>query len=205
MNNRNKNKQNVFNISDESSSHLKKVDCNFYDSDLTALIDTGSSISLISRNAVRKLRLQSAVSSCTHSAILANGESIEFKDTLQGPLIIHDTVIEAKLYVANWLPNDLLLGMDILGQFSSIQFSDTGPQLLLSVLPDSLAEYSSFFNKPISEACCKREPDPIINLTEDSTPYQSKVRNYSKRDQDFLKDHVQTLLDQGIIKKSNSP
>ena len=206
LNNKNKSKNNsVFNITDESSSSLKRVTCNFYDSDLTALVDTGSSISLISRNVVRKLGLQAAVTKRNHSAILANGESIEFEASLQGPLLIDGTVIEAQFFVTNWLPNDLLLGMDVLGQFSSINLSDNGPQLLLSILPGTLSEYSSLFNKPISEACCKRQPDPIINLVDGSIPYQSKVRNYSKQDQLFLKEHIQTLLDQGIIKKSSSP
>ena len=103
-----------------------------------ALVDTGSSISLVFNKLIDRLGLRSGITKTNHTATVANGQSISFTHAISGPLVVGDVVSETLLYVTDWLPDDCLLGMDVLGKFRSLKLNDQGPDLVLAALPPLL-------------------------------------------------------------------
>ena len=81
--------------------------------------------------------------------------------------------------------------------------NEEGDDLILSLLPDSLSDFSDVFDKNIKDACCDLPTFPIVE-TVGSTAHQAKVRKLSPRDEEFCKEQVDYLLSQGIIRKSRS-
>ena len=76
-----------------NSADLKKVSCKLYDSDIVALIDTASSVSLISEKLVREMGLNQGLHRNLHSAPVANEESVIFTHSISGPLMIQETFL----------------------------------------------------------------------------------------------------------------
>lgn len=194
----------LFTIEDKKGK-LQKINCEFFDSKIVAMVDTGSSISLVSKKLIERLGLRSGLIKTNHSATVANGQSICFTHAISGPLVVGDIVSETLLYVTDWLPDDCLLGMDVLGKFRSLKLNDQGPDLVLAALPPLLQTFSDVFDKPIRDACYTGEVGPIITLTDDAVPYQAKQRKFSIRDENVCREHIETLVAQGVIAKASSP
>ena len=97
------------------ASELKFAKGTFYDCELEGLVDSGASISVISRQFVAENALSKAVKPTSHSAIAAGQTTVEFKQSIKGPLVVGNKLIEAEFYVAPWLKQDCILGMDVLG------------------------------------------------------------------------------------------
>ena len=184
--------------------NLKQVTCSFYDCEAEGLVDSGASISVISKQFIQRHNLSKAVEKADHSAIAANQTKVEFKQSIKGPLAIGNKLLEAEFFVAPWLEQDCILGMDILSEFRSIRFSDEGDDLLLTLLPEAISEFSDIFDKKINDSCCDLPAHPIIEITGENSPHQSKVRKLSPRDEKFCEEQVSYLLAEGIIRKSRS-
>lgn len=196
----------IFTITGSSSKgEIRRVDCTFYDENLKGMVDTGSSISLISRRFVDKHQLNSGLIKVSHTATMANGQPHTFRHAITGPLILGETVIEAHFYLADWLPEDCLLGMNILNRFSSLKISDNGPDLVLAAVPSLMDDFADIFDKSLNDACYNGEIPSIINLQENSQPFQSKIRRFSPHDETICKEQITNLLSEGIIRKSMSP
>ena len=184
-------------------SDLKFANGTFYDCELKGLVDSGASISVISKRFVTENALSKAVKPASHSATAAGQTTIEFKQSVSGPLVVGNKLIEVEFYVAPWLTQDCILGMDVLSEFRSIKLNEEGEDLILSLLPSALSEFSDVFDKDIKDACCDLPTFPIVE-TAGCTPHQAKVKKLSPRDEEFCKKQVDYLLAQGIIRKSRS-
>jgi hypothetical protein len=195
----------IFSVDSFTKGEIKKIDAEFYDCNIVAMIDTGSSISLVSKKTIEKLDLKSGLVPVDYSATVANGQTVTFKHAISGPLVMGDVISETLLYVTDWLPDDCLLGMDVLGKFRSLRLSGNGPDLILAALPSLVQTYSDVFDKPISEACYTGKTNPIINLEDNAKPYQAKQRKLSLHDEGVCKEQIENLLAQGVIAKSASP
>ena len=196
----------VFGLTEPSSAQpLKEVDCSFFNEPLKAIVDTGASISVVSKDFVKRARLTTAVVKTEHQAKLPNGNTMNFGEGINGPLVIGDCNVEAFFYVAACLPCDCLVGMNVLKLFKTIKINENGPDLILSLLPEPLSEFSDVFDRPLNDACCLKKPAPIIELSADTQPFQCKVRQHSARDKQVCKEQVEKLLQQGVIEKSRSP
>ena len=83
------------------------------------------------------IRLHQGLRQNFHSATVANGETITFDKSITGPLMINDSVVEGCFFVAQWLPNDFLLGMNQ-GCGASHVFKGSGFVFLLRKRTDQL-------------------------------------------------------------------
>lgn len=183
---------------------LKRLKCSFYDCEVLALIDSGAAISVLSERFVKENGLFQAVKSVSHQAVTANGEVIVFSHSISGPLDIGDEVFEMCFFVAPCLQETCILGMDLLSRFRSIQINQEGRDLLCSITPSLITEFSDVFDRNIKESCCTLPPVSIISLSENAVPHRAKVRKLSPRDERICKEQVDFLLSQGIIQESRS-
>ena len=106
--------------------NLNLVTCSFYDCEAEGLVDSGASISVISKQFIQQHNLSKAVEKADLSAIAANQTKVEFKQSIKGPLAIGNKLLEAEFFVAPWLKQDCIWGMDISSEFRSIRFGDEG-------------------------------------------------------------------------------
>ena len=195
----------LFNLSSkEKNDSLKRLECSFFDCDFHALVDSGAAISVLNASFVKDNGLSQAMKPASHQAVTANGDVIEFKHCISGPLSIGDEVFEMTFLIAPRLQETCILGMDLLSTFRSIQFNEEGRDLLCSMTPSLISEFSDVFDREIKDSCCTLPPVPIIDLPQDTSPHRAKVRKLSPRDERICKEQVEFLLSQGIIQESRS-
>lgn len=156
-----------------------------------ALIDTGSSESFINLEfaIANKFRIFPA-----HGQVSMASTSLS--STVKGACMVNLQLLnhyhnDMKLLVLQGLCADVVIGHDILKQYSSIEISFGGKKSSLSICSLSLAltPYARLFT----------------NLTPDCKPVAVRSRRYSKEDTLFIEKEIQTLLSEGIIEESRSP
>jgi transposase InsO family protein len=187
-------------------SATRSVKGQFYSKAVKCLVDTGSSVSLIKENFVKELGLQDFVINTDKKVTIADGHTMSLTRMIQGPFEMQDTKIDSTFYVAEKLPVNCLLGMDILSKYRSIRLGESGPDLVAAVLPCSLKDYADVFDKPLAEACLRKIPaDVIIPLKEKAVERRAPLRRYSPSEFQVLKEQIPELVRQGVIEKSKSP
>ena len=157
----------------------------------TALVDTGSSISLISETTVQEMKIQTE--NCSAKVSLASfAHNLDLNKMCMADLVLDDKNFKnVKFYVVKNLCAPVLLGLDFLEKFSSIVFPLGGslPSMSVSALVQAKVDLPSLFS----------------HLTPDCQPVAARYRNYSKEDLEFIRCEVRRLLAERIIVPSNSP
>lgn len=184
---------------------MKQVDIKLFDVPVKALVDTGSSVSVVSESFVKRNQLGTITKPANHNASIANGQTMQFTKYLEGVFEIQNQWLQGRFFVSSKVPVDCIIGMNILQQFRSLVLSDSGPNLLLSVLSPTLSQFSSIFDKSIKDSCLKKEPHVIIPLEDGTKPSQARVRKLAKWEEDVLSNTIPQLLEEGVIRKSHSP
>ena len=158
-----------------------------------ALFDTGSSVSLVSRELVQKLKI---VRTRVHAKIKISLASSAHRVNISSMCVVDLTLKERlfknmKFYIVEDLCAPVLLGLDILGIFSKVVFSLGGNEPTLSVCA-------------LTEANVK--PSLLFtHLDPKCRPIASRYRKYSKEDKEFIKTEVSRLLSEGVVRPSSSP
>ena len=155
------------------------------------LLDSCSTDSFISQKAAKQLGLKiyptkervkmakSTVSTELFGYVIV---TLEYQGT---------TIHDCKITVFNDLCSDILLGIDIMGEHSSLEIQYGGPKETLKVCN-------------LASMCIK--PPPLFgNLGPNVRPIADRSRRYSNEDQKFITKEIQRLLQEGIIEPSHSP
>ena len=116
----------------------------------------------------------------------------------------HSFDIEVR--VISILGFDALLGRDSLTQFSEVTLKTggKGPSLVLSLqqsktkVENIIKAYADCFDKPLKDSQLKIEPEPIIDLTNDTVPIRCPTRRYSDADGKMLHETVTSYYRSGI-------
>jgi len=116
------------------------IKASFFDTDMCCLVDTGSSISVLSYSYIKEHGLQQACRPASHNASIANGDILHFSKEITGPLEIQGTIIEAHFYISNLCPVNCLIGMNILSNFNNIKLGakDGRGEFHLPILPNNV-------------------------------------------------------------------
>ena len=154
----------------KDTSSLKDVACSFYDIPLRGVVDTGATVSLISEQFVKRAQLQRGIVEASHEAKLPDGRNYSLKKGISGSFSIGSWILKRFSLLQKNLPCDCLVGMNLLKFSKSIHVGKEGPELILGVLPEPLSEFSDLFDRSLKDACYVREPDSIIELSEDVVP-----------------------------------
>ena len=156
-----------------------------------ALVDTGSSLSFLSRKIVTMCNLilhesKDSVSMASSSlSVPIDGYSfvdIEFLGT---------AAKMCKMFVMKNLCADVLIGHDLLRQHSSLTINFGGCKPALHICSVTVATIP-----PVSL---------FANLSADCKPITTKSRRHTPDDQNFIASEVSKLLNDGVIEPSNSP
>ena len=183
----------------EAHPQLCFIDSTLNDHPAKLLVDTGSTVSLVSRDFVIKNKMQRSLETCEFSCKMADNSDIHFSSFLIGRLKYGQVETVEKFYVANELNFNGLIGINCIKRigWGSFVFSLQNPIAV---------KYPHVFDKPLSEACLKEiKPLPVVKLKEGTEPVQCKVRAISRKDKDFADKKISELLKEGVIRPSNSP
>ena len=167
-----------------------KVSVCINNTDLSALIDTGSTDSYIDYELAKRLGLKIRVSSTT-----INMASMSLTGDTQGHcfvnLIYQNRKYHQKLLVLTDLCSDIILGHDFQNLHKEVCFPFEGelPPLTVCGVTAANIEPPSLFN----------------NLSPDTKPIAVKSRRYPADDELFIQNEVKKLLADGVIERSSSP
>ncbi|XP_031339629.1 uncharacterized protein LOC116168104 [Photinus pyralis] len=180
-------------ISAASPSSLKGatilITVNGYKAD--ALVDTGSSVSFINSKIARLMKLRQKP--CTQSVNLA---SLNQVSVVEGICFANITMNkhnyrQIPLLIVDNLCADVIVGHDLLKEHSKIEFELGGPHeplRICNVMQSSVPPASIF-----------------TNLSPNIRPIAVRSRRYSIQDEEFIKQEISKLLEDGVIEPSISP
>ena len=185
-----------------SKGSLKYINVSLQDGEGSFLIDTGASFSVISNSLVKRLRIENQLSDCDFDGIAADKSRIRITKSYKCTLNVQAKSFTAILYVVD-THVDGILGMDLLPLIGLHFGPDSG--IIFTLVSDMLRQYVDIFNKPLKESCLTGvEPRELIKLDSNASPKQSGPLRLSKPHQEFLKEHIEYLLEQDIIEESHS-
>ena len=161
---------------------------------VSALIDTGSSMSFINDNTAKRLRVR--IMPCNESISMA---SHTLTENVYGCCVV-DVCVNGSVYrdvnlkVLRNLCCDILLGQDFQSQHKQVIFQYEGKKKDFVVsqtcaLASAAADTPSLFH----------------NLSRDCKPIAIKSRRFNAIDQEFIDNEIRRLNSEGIIKPSISP
>lgn len=170
------------------------------------LIDTGSSLSVLSNRLINRLGLQKDLQSNeTKTAVSACGSEIRL-----GHHVICDFSFNAyshatTFFVGNIVP-EAILGMDLL---RLLPFTLHLAEETIFAVEDNnnnlLSEFNDIFDKSLKDSCLKDyEPCEVIPIRSER-PYRAPVRQFSRSDRDFISQKISELRNEGIIEPSHGP
>ncbi|GFV40071.1 putative retrovirus-related pol polyprotein from transposon opus [Trichonephila clavipes] len=158
---------------------------------LSALIDTGSSLSFLNEKHVAKCKLK--VEPYLGKISMANSSMVtETEGVCKVNLKIENfTYQNVELLVMKDLCSDVLIGHDILNRHSSVEIGFDGNRPPLTICSLAVAQVP-----PVSL---------FSNLNPDCRPLVTKSRRQTVEDNIFMALEVQKLLHGGVVEPSNSP
>ena len=172
--------------------------------ELSALIDTGSTLSYIDSKIAQYLCLPSR--SQNHTICLASSNSIVNSTELA---LVSEfrmngfTYNNLNISVLTGLCCDVLIGHDILSEHGNlvVNFGGSKDDMIVN------NEQSSDSIPPICSVAVANVQPPLLfdNLSADCKPVICKSRRYSEEDSQFIQQEVQKLLESGIVEPCRSP
>ncbi len=186
-----------------SDTNLQYINAKFMHLNVTFLIDSGASYSIISKKFVKASNLYQFTKPCNFTVTVADGRSVNISEYMLGKLEIGKKILTVKLYVLD-SQVEAILGMDIL----RIVGVSIGPEkgLMFSVVPEVVNKYKNLFDRNLKDSYLREiKPFEIIRLEEGAKPKAATVRNVTKKHESFVKGKINELLESGVIVESNSP
>ena len=188
----------------EANPQLCFIDSTLNDHPAKLLVDTGSTVSLVSRDFVEENNMLRSLVTCEFSCKMADGSDINFSSFLVGRVKYGNEETVEKLYVANELNFNGLIGINCIKRLGLRLGNEGG--CVFSLQNPIAVRYSHVFDKPLREACLKEmKPLQVVQLKEGTEPVQCKVKAISRKDKEFADQKISELLKEGVIRPSNSP
>ena len=161
----------------------------------SALIDSGSDITVLSRKLCRKTALPYKNICSSPKVTGANGDSINLVGCIENACIeTKEGYFLDTVWVAEHLPTGAILGQTSLSSFNALQINYGGHLPTLNI--QELVVKSSVFADCTPVSCFPVKP---------STPIRAPSRRHSLEDTIFLKTEIKKLIQEGKIQASNSP
>ena len=168
------------------------------------LVDTGSTVCLLNHTVVQKLGLCEQMISCDFNRKCANGEIMSVKHYVRCPITVQNMEFVCHFLVSEKIDFPGIFGMDAINRIGLKIGIDVG--LIFSISESIVKDYSDVFDKPMKNSLlCGVPPVEIIKLAKDARPKQCVVRPLSKEDAQFMQLKVNELLENGVIRPSQSP
>ena len=164
---------------------------------LTALVDSGSPESYMNSNVFAKLELDVYPTAARQVQMASTAMKIKLTGFCLADLKIGDTAYPStRLNILENLCSDIIFGLDFQSQHQSliIEFNGESPDLV--VAPDSDCQLTAAVS-----------PEVLLfsNLSDGARPIATRSRRYNLHDKAFIQENIDKLLEEDIIRPSNSP
>ena len=169
-----------------------------------ALIDTGATGSFVYSSVVERLNLP--MSSQVSNTMMANRTNLECVEFSTVPVEIQGHKYTVTFKVVDRLVADMIIGTDVLGEHTSIEFKPDGHRQPISFTKPSGSQSVVSMLSAMFPALQVEPPTLFSERTlKVAEPVRTKSRFSSRLDRDFMDKEVERLLESGIIEVSHSP
>ena len=179
---------------------------------LTALIDSCSSDNFISEDTLKRLNVPYKSSHKKVTMALTSMESLIIGHCYLTIMLNGHKYDNVRLDILQNLCSDLILGYAFQKQHNNLTFQFGGSKEDLVVAANSQPVISTVdsneCSSPQTNAAKVADVDPpplFENISKDTKPIATKSRSFNKDDQKFIENQISCLLEEGLIRRSNSP
>ena len=158
------------------------------------LVDSGSELSLLSRLTAAKLDLYPKRKG-KKMAQAVDGTPLKLNGYVDVTMEVGESKLMTRLYVAEDLCEEAVLGMDCLKQFSALHIELRGSLPCLKIAALAIEQ----------NLCLQISPQALFNLPAGTVPIKSPTRYRTPEDKLFIQTEIAKLLKDGVIVKSKSP
>ena len=185
-----RNVKKMFSISSSSGS-LPYVKAKVNGTDVQFLVDTGSSVSVLSECLASNLGLTDSLIVCENkSAVAANGGGITLTHKAKCELSLRGHRSDCMFYVGNITP-EAVPGMDLMSRLPFSLMLAEECIFATATSADLLSEFKDVFDKNLKDSCLRNyEPREVIPIQFDR-PYRAPVRQFSRADEKIINEKNQ--------------
>ena len=169
----------------------------------TALIDSCSSENFISEKAFKRLQIPATLSDKKVTMAMTSMESSIIGQCNVTIVLNGNTYKNVRLDILQSLCSDVILGYNFQKQHKNLIFHYGGNEEDLIVTSGSPKTVSVLDTKQPIVADVD-PPTLFKNITDDVKPIATKSRFFTKDDRAFIQDQISSLLEAGLIKRSDS-
>ena len=194
------------------SQVAKMVEATIDGCNITWLVDSGYPYTMISEKRAKSISLSWNKVATDDKLQSATGSMLSEFGRRKCRMHLRGRLFDIEVGVISNLEFNALLGRDSLTQFSEVTLKTggKGPSLVLSIqqsktkVESIVKAYAGCFDKSLKDSQLKIEPEPIIDLTNDTVPIRCPTRRYSDADRKVIHETVTSLIKNGIIEESTS-
>ena len=169
-----------------------------------SLIDTGATGSFVCSSVIEQLNLP--MSSQVSNTMMANRTSLECVGFSTVPVEIQGHKYTVTFKVVDRLVADMIIGTDVLGEHTTIEFKPGGHRQPISFTKPSGSQSVVSMLSAMFPALQVEPPTLFSERTlKVAEPVRTKSRFSSRSDRDFMDKEVERLLESGINEVSHSP
>lgn len=187
----------------QNDSNLRFAKLHILGFPINMLVDTGSSITVVHENFVKNNNFESLLERCDFIGKTANGSTLNINNFFIGSVCFDNATHNGKIFVSDKIEFDGIIGIDLIAKIGL----QVGPQsgMILSLKSPIAEEFQDIFDKPMSQSrLLGIDPVEIIKTSSDAEPKQCGIRYVNKVDRPFVDEKITYLLDNHIIRESNS-
>ena len=170
--------------------------------DLDFLLDTGASLSMLSKRLVREFGWEHLIEKDSCNATLADGRKLELSEYIDAAVLLCGSLIVSRFFIAD-IPMHGILGVDVLDKLQVT--INIGTEQVFSLASDISSDFKDIFDKDLKDSELRgvqcREAIPIRN----EKPIRSAIRRFTAEENVFLREKVSELHAAGVIEVSQSP
>ena len=170
--------------------------------DLDFLLDTGASLSILSKRLVQEFGWEHLLEKGLCSVTLADGRKLELSECMDAAVLLCGSLIVSRFFIAD-IPMHAILGVDVLDKLQVT--INIGTEQVFSLESDILSDFNDVFDKDLKDSELRGidcfEAIPISN----EKPIRSAIRRFTAEDNVFMQEKVSELHAAGVIEVSQSP
>ena len=168
--------------------------------EVDVVVDTGSQHNLMKPEVAQQVALN-VVTKQTPPLVTAVGEEVQIEGVGAADIMMNDSTVSAEFFIVSELTDDVILGLDTLGELGVLIECRKGQVKTRRVSDDFRGKFQTLFNEEDAHGCIKG----VTHRIETSgRPVVSKPYRVPLHQQETVRKQLNDLCEKGVIEKSES-